>query len=88
MGKLAEVYSQHDVIGHGFSIIYIGRVGCDYFAIKPTIGWFVEVKYGKSRLSKKQQIFKNFCKKAGLNYFVYRVSPSQLENWLIERSGM
>jgi len=89
-GKLSEIYAQHDLIDNGFSIFYVGRYGIDLFAAKSLsddiLQLWIEIKYNKSRLSKRQKQFKNFCRKMKLNHFTYRVTPNQLQHWLSQRS--
>ena len=46
---------------------------------------WIEIKYNKSRLSKRQKQFKNFCRKMKLNHFTYRVTPNQLQHWFIPK---
>tara|TARA_Y100000590_G_C15683382_1_gene1000648 strand:- start:246 stop:551 length:306 start_codon:yes stop_codon:yes gene_type:complete len=92
MGRLAEVYSKHDVRNNGFTVISSRGVGYDFLAVKISrnysMVWFVEVKFNQSRLSKPQRKFMHLCKKLGMNYLVYRVSPAQLHLWIAERSGL
>ena len=47
--------------------------------------YLVEVKYGKSRLSRLQKLVQRRCRKSHVNYFVYRVTQEQLEFWLIKQ---
>ena len=87
-GKLAQLYSQQDFINNGFSIWFVGDRGFDFIAYQTCtnpLWYFVEVKYGKSRLSRLQKLAQRRCRKSHVNYFVYRVTQEQLEFWLIER---
>ena len=79
-GKMAEAYAKSDLHKNGFSVRKHSR--CDFIASNKAIKWFIEVKYNKARLSKNQKRFRNFCKRTGLNFMVYRVSPAQLETWV------
>tara|TARA_B100000686_G_C16729419_1_gene939746 strand:- start:1193 stop:1618 length:426 start_codon:yes stop_codon:yes gene_type:complete len=82
-GKKAEVYATFDLIQNGFSILYTGGRGNDFLCIKlnPPTMFYVEVKLNKSRLSKTQRKFQNKCKKQNIEYFIYRVSSAQLEEF-------
>ena len=87
-GKLAQLYSQQDFINNGFSIWFVGDRGFDFIAYQTSsnpLWYFVEVKYGKSRLSRLQKLVQKCCRKSHVNYFVYRVTQEQLEFWLIEQ---
>ena len=87
-GKLAQLYSQQDFINNGFSIWFVGDRGFDFIAYQTRsnpLWYFVEVKYGKSRLSHLQKLVRRCCRKSRVNYFVYRVTQEQLEFWLIEQ---
>ena len=94
-GKLASIYSQHDLIDNGFSLWWTGGRGFDFIAASsvmsadwPGLWYFVEVKYNKSRLSRLQKLTQRYCKRNHINYFVYRVTPDQLRFWLIKRGGL
>lgn len=79
-GKMAEAYAKADLHNHGFKVRKYSR--CDFIAFNKAIKWFIEVKYNKARLSKNQKRFRSFCKRTGLNFMIYRVSPIQLEAWV------
>ena len=80
-GKLAEIYSRVDFNRNGFFITPAGS-GFDFIATNGRFTYFVEVKFNTSRLSKLQRSVQGYCKKNGFHYFVYRVTPAQLEFWL------
>ena len=83
-GKLAQIYSQQDFVSNGFSVVFAGDHGFDFIAVKVSAGiiYMVEVKYNRSKLSKLQKMFRNYCRKSSMDYFVYRVTKAQLKFWL------
>ena len=87
-GRLAQLYSQHDFIENGFVIRFVNGRGYDFVAWKITsdlLFYVVEVKYNKSHLSKLQKLFRYYCRRSKINYFVYRVTQDQLHYWLNKR---
>ncbi len=81
-GKLAEEIAKQDYIDHGF-IIYETGIGSDFIA-KKNMGnsiyqIYVDVKSGKSKLTKKQKQTKNKLKKQKIPFDEYRVTDEYLE---------
>lgn len=84
-GKMGEEIAKQDYKEHGFRIIPT-RKGSDFIAIKQ-IGYItqkeiVEVKTGKSPLTKIQKKKKNEAQKQGITYTVYRISALFLDHYL------
>lgn len=81
-GKLAEEIAKQDYIEHGFKISETG-IGSDFIAERK-IGnsiyqIYVDVKSGKSKLTKKQKQTKNKLKKQNIPFDEYRVTDEYLE---------
>ena len=86
-GKIAEQIAQSDYQNNGFQIVKTG-IGSDFKVIKNNANLnceFVEVKLGKSRLTKRQKKMSNILKQQGIPYSIYRVSNEFLDNYLSER---
>ncbi len=81
-GKIAEQIAINDYRNHGYKIVKTGR-GSDFKAIKikanPPYLEYVDVKAGKSRLTKTQQKIRHYLKQNGIRYSVYHVSNEFLE---------
>ena len=81
-GKLAEEIAKQDYIEHGFEIIETG-IGSDFVAKKKIENSiyqiYVDVKSGKSKLTKKQKQTKNKLKKQKIPFDEYRVTDEYLE---------
>lgn len=81
-GKLAEEIAKQDYVEHGFKIHQTG-IGSDFIAEKKLgnsiYQIYVDVKSGKSKLTKKQKQTKSLLKKENIPYSVYRVSNEHIE---------
>lgn len=81
-GKIAEEIAKEDYRKNGYRIIST-KIGSDFIAVKKTNGKlqkeFVEVKTGKSTLSKIQKKTRNEVKKRGFRYSIYRISKTFLD---------
>jgi hypothetical protein len=81
-GRVAEEIAKQDYIDHGFKITETG-IGSDFIAEKKlgksTYQIYVDVKSGKSKLSKKQKQTKNQLKKQNIPYDEYRITDEYLE---------
>lgn len=84
-GKIGEELAKQDYKEHGFRIIPTTK-GSDFIAIKQ-IGKtiqkeIVEVKTGKSPLTKIQKKKMNASRRQGVTYTVYRISALFLDHYL------
>lgn len=84
-GKIGEEIAKKDYREHGFTITTTSK-GSDFIAIKQT-GYvirkeIVEVKTGKSPLTKNQKKKMREAKKQGITYTVYRISTLFLDHYL------
>jgi len=81
-GKLAEEIAKQDYIEHGFEIHETG-IGSDFIAEKKLgnsiFQIYVDVKSGKSKLTKKQKQTRNKLKKQKIPFDEYRVTDEYLE---------
>jgi hypothetical protein len=90
-GILGEKIAKDDYIENGFKIVST-KIGSDFIASKK-IGEklyreHVEVKTGKSKLSKLQKIVMKKAKGSGKTYTVYRVSEVFMENYLVSHPNI
>ena len=90
VGRLGEKIAKDDYRKHGYHILDTQPgMFFDFMAIKLDINnWkmelvFVEVKVGDSHLSRRQTWFKRWCRKAGQDFEVYRISKQHLR-YLVE----
>jgi hypothetical protein len=81
-GKLAEEIAKQDYVEHGFKIHQTG-IGSDFIAEKKLgnsiYQIYVDVKSGKSKLTKKQKQTKSKLKKQNIPFDEYRVTDEYLE---------
>ena len=90
VGRLGEKIAKDDYHRNGYHICDT-KPGMffDFIAVKFNMSdWklelvFVEVKVGDSQLSRRQRWFKHWCKKAGQDFEVYRISTQHLR-YLVE----
>ena len=84
-GKIGEEIAKQDYKDHGFKIISTSK-GSDFIAIREQNQIIrkeiVEVKTGKSPLSKMQKKKMREAKKEGITYTVYRISTLFLDHYL------
>jgi len=85
-GTLGEKIAKDDYIENGFKIVST-KIGSDFIASKK-IGEklhreYVEVKTGRSKLSKSQKIVMRKAKGSGKTYTVYRVTDVFMDHYLI-----
>jgi len=90
-GILGEKIAKDDYIENGFKIVST-KIGSDFIAYKK-IGKelyreYVEVKTGKSRLSKSQKVVMKKAKGSGKTYTVYRVSEVFMDHYLISHPNI
>ncbi|MCH8915830.1 MAG: hypothetical protein IIA82_08325 [Thaumarchaeota archaeon] len=79
-GKLAEELAKKELEQEGYTIIPNSGIGSDFGAIDLYGNLLlVEVKSGKSSLSKKQRSTKRIVQKKGIQYLEYRISKQRLE---------
>ena len=82
-GSIGEEIAKEDYRNHGYLITPLSN-GADFIAIKKTDGKiyqeYVEVKTGKSRLSKTQKKKRIEVRKNGLQYTLYRISQIYLDH--------
>ena len=85
-GMIAELIATTDFRENGFQIKRTG-LGSDFIAYKNIPNqvrpyqMYVEVKYNKAELSPLQQKQKFSLRRQKIDYFLYRVTPAQLENF-------
>ena len=87
-GKIGEEIAKQDYKDHGFRITSTS-IGSDFIAIKQ-VGHvirkeIVEVKTGKSPLTKTQKKKMREAKKQGITYIVYRISKTFLDHYLLTK---
>jgi len=87
-GMIAEYLAINDFTNNGFIIKRTG-IGSDFIASKMDSSgkiyeMYVEVKFNKSELSKKQKQKRIILRKKGKDYFVYRVTQKFLNNFKIK----
>jgi len=79
-GKKSEAYAKEDFKNCGHTILNDNCIGYDFKSKSPSGEyWFVEVKSGNSKLSKRQKKMMKDVNKNGGNYFLYRVSHDELQ---------
>ena len=86
-GYIAETIADMDMKSQGYSVAY-GKpsIGYDriYFKFAGTEFdfMFAEIKQNHASLSKRQVEFQRLCKVAGVEYFIYRVSPLRISEYI------
>ena len=84
VGRLGEKIAKDDYRKNGYRTLDTkGSMFFDFVAMRFPDNWkldlvFVECKVGNAQLSKQQTWFKYWCRKAGQNFDVYRISNEHL----------
>lgn len=81
LGLIGERIAQLDYQANGYLIEPMSK-GCDFVAIKKPYQEYVEVKIGKSRMTKAQKELMRKVRKEGYRYVVYRITKEFLQNYL------
>ena len=93
VGRLGEKIGKDDYHKNGYHILDVkSGMYFDFVAIRFLDDWkldlvFVECKVGNAQLSKRQDRFRRWCRKAGQNFDLYRISREHLSYLMETKTG-
>ena len=93
VGRLGEKIAKDDYRKNGYHTFDVkSGMHFDFVAIRFLDDWkldlvFVECKVGNAQLSKRQAAFRRWCRKAGQNFDLYRISREHLSYLMETKTG-
>ena len=93
VGRLGEKIAKDDYRKSGYYILDVkSGMYFDFAAVRFLNDWkldlvFVECKVGNAKLSKRQAVFRRWCRKAGQNFDLYRISREHLSYLMETKTG-